>query len=153
MNNDKLLKQATKLVIAMDKAADSNLPKKIAGIVKSHSKGAAIAGFCSAWIPGIGAVIATFISAGFIWTMYSRIGTEINLPISKNIVKTLVSGGVTNLSAYVVGIILAIGFSFIPGLNLFAATVIMGVTSYGLTLSSGYVYLKVMTRFFNKNQF
>lgn len=153
MKDDQLVKQAIKLVIAMDKTVDDNLPQKIAGIVKNHSKGAAIAALFPAWIPGIGATIATLISAGFIWAMYSRIGTEINLPISKNIVKTLVSGAVTNVSASVIGaFVLSTAISFIPGLNLFATTVIMGVTCYGLTLSSGYVYLKVMTRFFNKNK-
>lgn len=151
MVNDALLQQARNLVEAMDKTADDNLPEKIAEIVKFHSKGAAISALGSAWIPGAGGTAATLISAGFIWSMYSRIGAEINLPISKNILKTLASGVATNLAAYVVGAIaLSTAFSFIPGLNFLGASIIMGATCYALTLASGYVYLKIMTQLFNK---
>ncbi|NJO62536.1 MAG: hypothetical protein HC836_31205 [Richelia sp. RM2_1_2] len=153
MRNEELIEQAKRLVEAINKTADDNLPETIAEIVKSHSAGAAIAGFCSAWIPGIGAIIASLIGAVFIWSMYSRIGAEIDLPISKNIIKTLLFGGVINFSGYVIGIIVVIILSFIPGLNFFTATVIMAVISYALTLTSGYMYLKIMTRLFNKDQF
>ncbi len=151
MRDNELLEQAKRLVEAMDQTADDNLPEKIAEIVKFHSKGAALSALGSAWIPGAGGAAATLACAGFIWSMYGRIGVEINLPISKNILKSLASGVATNIASYVVGAIaLSTVFSFVPGLNFFGASVIMGATCYALTLASGYVYLKIMTQLFNK---
>ena len=148
--NNLLLEQATKLVEAMDKTVDDNLPQNLADIVKFHAKGAAVASL-AAGVPGVGGVAATVACAGFIWTMYSRIGAEINLPISKNILKTLASGVATNIASYVVGMIaLSTVFSLVPGVGTVGASVIMGGTSYALTLASGYVYLKIMTQLFSK---
>ena len=146
-----LLGQATKMIDAMDKTVDDKLPYTIAEIVKFHSKGAAAAALASAWIPGAGGAAATITCAGFIWTMYGRIGAEIGLPISKNILKSLASGMATNLASAVVGgIALSTVFSIIPGLGSLGASVIMGGTCYALTLTSGYVYLKIMTHLFSQ---
>jgi hypothetical protein len=146
-----LLEQATKLLEAMDKTADDNLPQNIADIVKFHSKGAAVGAIAAGWVPGFGGVAATFACAGFIWSMYARIGTEIDLPISKNILKTLASGVATNIASSVVGTIaLSTLFSLIPGIGSIGAVVIMGGTCYAMTLASGYVYLKIMTKLFTK---
>ncbi|MBE9116640.1 hypothetical protein IQ249_12085 [Lusitaniella coriacea LEGE 07157] len=149
--DDMLLEQATKLLEAMDKTVDNNLPQEIAEIVKFHSKGAALSALGSAWIPGAGGAAATVACAGFIWTMYSRIGLEIDLPFSKNILKSLASGVATNIASYVVGMIaLSTAFSFVPGLGNIGASVIMGGVCYAMTLASGYVYLKIMTQLFSK---
>lgn len=149
--DDMLLGQATKLVEVMDKAVDDNLPQDIAEIIKFHSKGAAVAALGSAWVPGAGGAAATVACAGFIWTMYGRIGSEIGLTFSKNVLKSLASGVATNVASYVVGMIaLSTAFSFVPGLGNIGASVIMGGTSYALTLASGYVYLKIMTQLFSK---
>jgi hypothetical protein len=146
-----LLEQATKLVEAMDKSVDENLPHNIAEIVKFHSKGAAASALASAWVPGAGGAAATLACAGFIWTMYGRIGAEIDLPIAKNILKSLASGVATNLAAGAISMIaLSTAFSLIPGLGNVGASVIMGGVCYGLTLASGYVYLKIMTYLFSK---
>ena len=152
MNIDEmLLHQAKHLVEAMDKTVDDALPHEIAEIVKFHSKGAAAAGLAAAWIPGAGGVAAVATSAGFIWSMYSRIGAKIGLPFGKNVLKSLASGAATNVAAYVVGTtVISTALSFIPGLGSIAASVIMGATSYAVTLASGYVYLKIMTHLFSK---
>lgn len=153
ITKEQIVKQVKKLIIAMGRDIDNNLPEKIVQIITVHSTGAALAGFLSGWIPGIGAIIATLIGAGFIWSMYSRIGKEINLPFSNNIAKTLLFGAITNVGASIIGrIVLVTIISFIPGLNFLAATIIMAITNYALTFSSGYVYLKIMTRLFNQNK-
>lgn len=145
-----LLRQAITLVKAMDRAADRSLPHEIAGIVKFHSKGAAAAALASAWIPGAGGAAATVTSAGFIWSMYSRIGAKLGLPFRKNVLKSLASGVATNLAAAVAGVIaMSTLLTFFPGLGNVAATVIMGATCYALTLASGYIYLKIMTKLFS----
>jgi uncharacterized protein (DUF697 family) len=83
--------------------------------------------------------------------MYGKIGTEIGLPISKNILKSLASGVATNIASGIVGVIaLSTAFSIFPLLGNIGASVIMGGTSYALTLASGYVYLKIMTQLFSK---
>lgn len=146
-----LLRQAKKLVFAMDHAADRGLPNEIAEIVKFHSKGAAAAALAAGWIPGAGGTAAVLTSAGFIWSMYGRIGSKIGLPFSKNVLKSLASGVATNLAAYVVGgIALSTAFSFVPGLGSVGASIVVGAVCYALTLASGYVYLKIMTNLFKK---
>lgn len=152
MNIDyKLLDQAKELLKAMDKTADDNLPKDIAEIVKFHAKGATVAALASAWVPGAGGTAAVVASAGFIWTMYGRIGAKIDLPFSSNILKTLAFGAATNIATGVVGIVLVSSvISFIPGLGNVGASVIMGGICYALTLASGFVYLKTMTTLFKK---
>jgi hypothetical protein len=150
-NHHLLLEQAKKLLEAMDKTADDNLPQNIADIVKFHSKGAAASTIAAGWVPGFGGLAATVACAGFIWSMYARIGTEIDLPISKNILKTLASGVATNIASYVVGAIaLSTILTTIPGIGSIGAVMIMGGTCYAMTLASGYVYLKIMTKLFNK---
>ncbi len=152
--DQKLLDQAQQLLEAMnklDETADKNLPKEIAGIVKFHAKGATAAALASAWIPGAGGTAAIVASAGFIWSMYGRIGAEIGLPISSNILKTLAAGVATNLASAAVGaVVVSTAISFIPGLGSFGASVLMGGTSYALVLASGYVYLKTMTALFKR---
>lgn len=83
--------------------------------------------------------------------MYGRIGTKIDLPFGSNVLKSLASGVATNVAASVVGIIvLSTALSFIPGLGNLGASLIMGATCYALTLASGYIYLKIMTKLFKK---
>jgi len=144
-----ILFAATGLVNALNKTVDGNLPKEIADIVKLHSAGAAAAGVASGWIPGFGGLAAAGISAGFIWTMYGRVNSKIGLPLGNNIVKSVGTGVVTNLAAYFVGSLLVSAvFSFIPGIGSVGASVIVGGTCYALTLASGFVYLKLLTKLF-----
>jgi len=155
-----LIEAATKMLEAMSKVNqsldeipqffDKGKPRRIAEIVNFHSKGAAVAAVGSAWIPGAGGTAAVLASAGFIWSMYAKIGSEINLPMSENILKTLASGVATNLaSGMVASVFLSSVFSIVPGIGSIGASAIMGTTCYGLTLASGYVYLKIMTALFS----
>ncbi len=149
MDNSTLLRTATDLVRAMNKVADDSLPEEIAEIVKTHSAGAAIAGVAGGWVPGVGGTAAVVIAAGFVWTMYGRVNGKIELPFSENIIKSVGSGIATNLAAYAVGsIALSAAFSFFPGVGSVGASVIVGGTCYALTLASGIVYLKILTRVF-----
>jgi uncharacterized protein (DUF697 family) len=145
-----LLHEAKHLLEAMDKQADNILPHELADIVKFHSKGAAAAALASAWIPGAGGAAAVLTSAGFIWSMYGRIGSKIGLPFGSNILKSLASGVATNLATSVVGAIaLSTVLSLVPGLGSVGSSVIMGATCYALTLASGYIYLKILTKLFS----
>ena len=144
------LNDMRKVAGRLDQIVDEALPYKIAEIVKFHSKGAAATAVGSAWIPGAGGTAAVLASAGFIWSMYAKIGSEINLPMSENILKTLASGAATNLaSGMAASWVMSSVFSFFPGIGSIGASVIMGGTCYALTLASGYIYLKIMTALFS----
>jgi hypothetical protein len=149
MDNSKLFEVSCELLKIMDKTVDDGLPEEIAEIVKSHSKGAAIAALGSAWIPGIGGTAAVTIAAGFVWSMYLRINSKIELSLSENIIKTVASGIATNLAAWAIAsLAISTALSFLPGLGNVGASAIMCGTCYALTLASGFVYLKILTRVF-----
>lgn len=144
-----LLHAATELVHLLHHKVDEELPKEIAEIIKFHSAGAAAASVASGWLPGAGALAAAGICAGFIWTMYGRINSKIGLSLADNLLKTVATGVATNLAAGFVGAIaLQTVFSFFPGIGSVAASAIAGATGYALTLASGYVYLKLLTKLF-----
>lgn len=143
------LKNAKDVVAAIDELTAELLPAEIAEIVKGHSLGAAASGVASGWIPGFGGLAAAAMSAGFIWTMYGRINAKIRLPFSENVIKSLASGVATNLASYMVGgFVISTVFSFVPGIGNVGASVLVGGTCYALTIASGFVYLKVLTKLF-----
>ncbi len=149
MDNGRLLDAAIGLVKELDSAVDDTLPIEISNIVKSHAKGAAIAGLAAGWVPGFGGAAATAIAGGFIWTMYVRISSRLNLSLTENIIKSLASAIATNIAAYALGsVVLASAFSLFPGLGSVASSAIVAGTCYALALASGIVYLKLLTDLF-----
>lgn len=144
-DTDVMLGAAKHLVAVLDKAADRMLPKEIADIVKFHSKGAGVAGIAAGWAPGVGSTLAVATAAGFVWTMYGRINAKLDVPIGKNVLKSLASALCTNLAAYMaatfVGSTLA---SLFPGIGSVAAAGINGAMVFALTWVSGLVYLKLL---------
>ena len=152
-SDDFILQAAEGLVRVLNRTVDANLPQEIADIVKFHSAGAAAAAVASGWVPGFGGLAAVGINAGFIWTMYGRINSKIGLPFSENVVKSIATGIATNLAAGFTGsLVLSTLFSFIPGIGSVGASVIVGGTCYALTLASGFVYLKLLTKLFLSRQ-
>lgn len=144
-----ILHAAEKLVHALNKTVDKNLPREIAEVVKTHSAGAAAAAVAAGWIPAAGGLAATGIAAGFVWTMYGRINSKIGLPLKENVVKSLATGVATNLAAsFIAGLAVQTLLSMIPGIGSLAASTLAGATVYALTLASGYVYLKLLTNLF-----
>lgn len=137
--DEKLLEVAFKAVKAANNGVDSALPAKIAGIVKAHAAVAAGA----AWIPVPGVDVAA--SAGAVWGMYYRINDELGLPFGKNIVKSVASAVGTNLAATVGLLTVGSFLKVIPGLGSVAGAVLMTAALYGVTMASGFVYLKVIT--------
>lgn len=148
------LNSAIKMLIAAVNSTDRAFTdKEIRDIVKFHAIGAATASVASGWLPGAGSVIATTASAGFIWSMYIRIGNLVGCPFSKNILKTLATGIVTNLAGYLAAT-LAINtvLTFIPIAGNLAAATISGTVGYALTVASAIVYIKILTNIFKANK-
>lgn len=145
------LTDAQDFVDAVDEVTADLLPKEIDEIVRHHALGAAASGVASGWIPGFGGLAAVGLSAGFIWTMYGRINSKIHLPFSENVVKSIASGIATNLASYMVGgFVISTVFSLFPGIGSAGASVVVGGTCYALTVVSGFVYLKALTKLFSK---
>ena len=141
-------KAAFALCKAMHKAGPTVLGQEIAGIVEKHSIGAAATGLGAAWLPGVGATAALAASAGFVWSMYYRINAKIGVPFSKNILKSLGTAIGANLVASAVSsVVISTALSLIPGLGNIAASALMAGVVYSLTWSCGLVYLKILTRF------
>jgi uncharacterized protein (DUF697 family) len=150
-SDDFILKAAKELVKVMDQTADNILPQDIANIVKFHAKGATTAALASGLVPGVGGTAAVLISGGFIWSMYVRIGNKIDLPFKENLLKSLASGVATNLAAGALGgIAISSALSLIPGIGSAGSAALSGAICYALTLTSGYIYLKLLTQLFSK---
>ena len=152
MHEDKILKAAWGLVQELDSTVDKGLPEKLAGVVKTHAKGAAIFSFAGAWIPGIGGFASVVVAVAFIWSMYARINREIDLPFKQNLFKTILSGIATNLVMAGLSSMAASALSFIPILGSLAASLIMTFVCYSLILASGFVYLKILTNIFRAKE-
>lgn len=145
MDNAHLLHVAKDLVEAMNKAAETMLPGEIVDAVKLHS-GIAVG---SAWIPIPGVDVA--VGAGNIWTMYVRINKKIGLSVKDNVLKTIASGVLTNLTSYLAVSGVASALKFIPGLGSVGGGVVMSASLYAVTLCSGWVYLKALLLLAKKN--
>ncbi|MEL6569332.1 MAG: hypothetical protein AAFQ22_13010 [Pseudomonadota bacterium] len=142
---DKLAVTAAKLVMAMNKSADSNLDEKLADIVKTHSAlavGAAI-------VPVPGADVAA--AAANVWTMYGRINGELDIPFKENVIKSVAAGVATNIGGAAAGLVIAgTALKFLPGVGTVGGAAIMGATIYGITMVSGIVYMRALTALANK---
>lgn len=135
-----LLKTAFELAQVLNKAVDDSLPKRLAGLVKTH---AAIA-VGSAFIPVPGADVAA--SAANVWTMYVRINNELSLPFGENIIKSVAAGAVTNIGAAAAGmLVIGSALKFIPGLGSLGGAIVMSATIYAITIAAGIVYMKAVT--------
>lgn len=136
-----LLKSAVELTQALNKAVDENLPSKLGGIVKTH---AAIA-VGSAFVPIPGADVAA--AAANVWAMYVRINKELDLPFGENVIKSIAVGAVTNIGVGTAGALVAGSiFKFVPGLGTISGAAVMATTIYAITIASGIVYMKAVTR-------
>ncbi len=139
-SNQKLYELAFELCKLMDKGADAALPREIADVVKTHAK-IAVASSAAALIPGVGSTASIAAAAAAIWGMYIRINSKLGLKLSENVIKTIASGVATNLAGYAAASVAAGAvLSFFPG----AAVPVMAAVQYALTITSGYVYLKVL---------
>lgn len=146
MDNSHLLHTAMELVKALNKSADKLLPGEIVDTVKLHS---AIA-VGSAWIPIPGVDVA--VGAGNVWTMYVRINNKIGLSAKDNLLKTIASGVLTNLTGYLAVSGVGSLLKFIPGLGTVGGAAVMSAALYAVTLCSGWVYLKALLALAKRNQ-
>lgn len=131
----------------------ANCSDEVTKAIINNSIGAAAASLASGWLPGVGALAATAVSAGFIWRMYFQINKALGISISKNILKSLASALLTNLVAQLGGVVLievtATAISLIPGIGNVSASILLGAVNYGIVYVSGLVYIKMLTGLFS----
>jgi hypothetical protein len=136
-----LTQAAFALVQALNQVTDENLPGKLAGIVKVHAG----IGVGCVFIPVPGADL--FAAFGNTWTMYVRINRELDLPFTKNFVKSIATGILSNLASNA-AILAVIGFGsalkILPGAGTLASYAVMSATVYAATIAAGYVYMKAL---------
>lgn len=136
-----LYQTAYGLAVVMDGFADDHLPEKLSSIVKTHA-GLAVG---SAFIPVPGADLAA--AAANIWSMYIRINKELDLPFAENLIKSLAAGVATNLGGAFVGyMVIGSALKMIPGLGSVGGAALVGATIYGVTIASGIIYMKAVTK-------
>ncbi|MDR0516608.1 MAG: hypothetical protein LBH25_06135 [Fibromonadaceae bacterium] len=131
---------AAKLAAALDRGADKALPKKIADIIKLHSK----LGLGSALIPVPGADVAAAVAN--VWTMYVRISKELNLPLAENILKSVASGVATNLAGAFAMRAASSTLKSMPDIGTIAEIALAAASRYALTMASGILYMNIITR-------
>ena len=114
------------------------LPEDIEKIVKKH---AAIA-VATAFIPvgGLDMVAAT----ANVWTMYVRINNALGIKFSDNKMKSIGSAVVSNLVQNLGIAAVAVALKWNPITYIASVAVLTGAL-YGLTMTSGWVYLKALS--------
>lgn len=127
------------LLEAFEKSTTGDLPKEIADCIREQ--GIIAVGASFAPIPGA----ATIGNAANVWAMYARINSKIGVEFSTNILKSVASGIIANLSAYAVGLTIGEGLKFLPGVGTLVGAAIDAAILYALTVTSAYIYIKALT--------
>ena len=126
--------------------ADNFDSKELADIVVGHAAAAGLAAMAVGVLPGLGALIASGIAVGAIWTMYVRIGKYLHLSLSKDFWKAIASAVATNIITQLAGVlVLELAVGFIPGASIIAA----GVVNFGITYVAGLIFLYALTEIFS----
>ncbi len=136
-----VLHAAGELCKAMNDTVDEHMPDKLAGIVKTHSAIAVGTALVPVPILDVAAAVAN------IWTMYARINNEVDIPFTKNALRSITLGIVTNIGAgLAAGAVLGTVGKLFPGIGTVGGAVIMGSTVYAVTLASSVIYMKALTK-------
>ncbi len=126
----------------MDCIAQDTLAEELADIVKLHAKIAVGGVVTGMFVPGLDLAIAI----GNVWTMYARLNNMLGISFSKNLLKSIATGVVTNLGAFAgVNLIMGTVFKFFPGIGTAAAVVTLSITIYGITMASGVIYMNILS--------
>lgn len=110
-------------------------------IVNKH----AMVAVAAAWVPLPGADLA--LMAGNTWTMYLRINKRFHISFSDNVLKSIGSGIVSNLTSNIVALSIGSLIKIIPGASLITGTFLSALV-YATTLTAAWVYLRALARFY-----
>ncbi|MCH5174566.1 MAG: hypothetical protein J1F40_01600 [Prevotellaceae bacterium] len=119
--------------------------KEILSVVNKHSLIAAGAG----WIPI--PFVDIILVVGNIWTMYAAINKVIGISFSDNLLKSIGSGVVANLSSAIISQALLSCLKAIPGIGTVSAGLILTACNYATCVAAGYVYMRALTIIANED--
>lgn len=132
------------------KQVDQNLRADVAGdivdCIYGFAAGAVAASFVP--IPGLDVALAT----ADIWIMYTRINKHLGISFSENLMKSVGSAILGNLTANLGQIVVAGALKLIPGIGSVMGGVVLGASIFGTTVAAGWVYLKALTKFYGNGQ-
>lgn len=123
--------------------------ERIERIITQHAAGSAAtalgAGLFTFAFPAASTVVDVLVSTGIIWTMYYRISSELGIPMSKNLLKTLGSACLTNIVANLGSVLLLeLAATCVPVFGVAASAAIC----YAITYLAGYLFIKLLVNVF-----
>lgn len=110
-------------------------------IVRKH----ALMAVGAAWVPLPGADLA--LMAANTWSMYLRINKRFHISFSDNVLKSIGSGVISNLTSNIIALGIGSALKFLPGANLLTGAFLSALV-YATTLTAAWVYLRALTRFY-----
>lgn len=146
MTNGALAAMAAMTAKQVDQSLRANVAGDIVDCIYGFAAGAVAASFVP--IPGLDVALAT----ADIWIMYTRINKHLGISFSENLLKSVGSAIIANLTANLGQIIVAGALKFIPGIGSVMGGFIMGASIFGTTVAAGWVYLKALTQFYGNGQ-
>lgn len=141
--NSAISNSASQLVEAMkinDEAKRDELIKSI----NNHAFNAAGLGLIPIPLADIAALTVN------VWHMYIKINKILGITFKDNILKSIASAALANLSGNLIATGLVGMLKFIPG-GAIAAGVVVAATNYAICFSSAWIYLEILTTVAKKN--
>ena len=135
--------------VLQDNLSESEI-SEIKGTIEAFAITAAIAGAVSGVVPGVAAVVALLTQTGLVWASYVKINKTLGISMKENTAKFIGAAILTNLTTnagtYLISIVAAVIFSFIPVFGQMADVAILGVMGFVTIYVSTLLYLKLIIR-------
>jgi len=144
--NPALYPVAIMAVKSLDKEMRSTLPDEIVNCIQMHA-GLSVASSC---IP-VGGLDVAALTAN-IWTMYVRINNKLGISFSENMMKSIGSAVVANLTSNLALTGVGAALKYIPLFGTVAGSLIMGASMYGATIAAAWIYLMAIVNWVKKGK-
>ena len=142
MANKALALAALMVVRQMDKSLREDIPDDIVNNIYGFAGGAVAASLVP--VPGLDVALAT----ADIWMMYVRINSLLGISFSENMMKSIGSAVIANLTANIGQMAVGSALKFIPGIGSAIGGALMGMAVFDTTVASGWIYLKALCNFY-----
>lgn len=120
--------------------SQNTIADEISTLVKTHS----LIAVGSAWIPVPGADLAAMTAN--VWTMYVRINKSVGVKLSDNMLKSIGSAIIGNLTSNLLALSAGSILKLIPGASLFTGAMLSAVV-YATTVTAAWVYIRALSKF------
>lgn len=141
--NNVISNSASELVKAM-KIKDEAKREELIKSINNHALNATALGLIPIPLADIAALTVN------VWHMYIKINKILGISLKDNVLKSIASAALANLSGNLIASGLAGMLKFIPG-GAIAAGVVVAATNYAICFSSAWIYLEILTTVAKKN--